>query len=317
MIASYVGYALDSDVRYKATSGGVGTSILKYLFDHDIIQTSITFDYDNKTLQYYPRLINSYEEYKMTGSIYHEIKLIQFIKEHVAEIKGNFACFVLPCQARAIRSILDRNNVKSILIGLTCSSQQSIDATYYLLKQLHVDKDNVQYIQYRGNGWPSGIQIEMKNGIQKFVSNGNSFWTKIFHSRLFIQKRCFKCQDTLNVNSDITLADPWLDDFVSVEKEGKTIVAINSVMGDSIIKEMQSLKYIVLYPMDKALVIKSQFNTIKRKKAYKLYAKQFGFVNKIYSSALYKKLVLSCHTCFLLHYRIKTKIEYHFTKKIK
>ena len=106
MINAYVGCAIDSTVRYMATSGGVGSYLLKYLFDKGEIHTAITFDYDNEILKYVPRLIYKYEDYKMTGSIYHEINLIQFVKEHISEIKGEFACFVLPCQARAIRSIL-------------------------------------------------------------------------------------------------------------------------------------------------------------------------------------------------------------------
>lgn len=33
MINAYVGCAIDSTVRYMATSGGVGSYLLKYLFD--------------------------------------------------------------------------------------------------------------------------------------------------------------------------------------------------------------------------------------------------------------------------------------------
>lgn len=193
MIKTYVGYAVDSTVRHLATSGGVGSSLLKYLFDKGDICTSITFDYDDKALRYVPRLIYRYEDYRMTGSIYHEINLIQFVREHVNEIKGGFACFVLPCQARAIRSILDRSNIASVLIGLTCSSQQDLEATYYLIKYLKINRDEVVFIQYRGNGWPSGIQIFKKDGTKIFVSNNKSIWTQIFHSRLFIQSRCFEC----------------------------------------------------------------------------------------------------------------------------
>ena len=309
MIASYVGYALDSEVRYKATSGGVGTSILKYLFEHDIIQTSITFDYDNKTLQYYPRLINSYEEYKMTGSIYHEIKLIQFIKEHVAEIKGNFACFVLPCQARAIRSILDRNDVKSILIGLTCSSQQSIDATYYLLKRLHVDKDDVQYIQYRGNGWPSGVQIKLKNESEEFVPNNNSIWMDIFHSKLFIQKRCFTCTNTLNDYSDISLADPWLSNYVKIENVGATIVICNTNRGLDLINALIDVNYVKLDNIECDVVTQSQKSTIDRKRKYLNNRKLVRVMHKFFLLPLYRNVVMKSVLMFELHNKFLRVIE--------
>ena len=64
MMISYIAYAADSQIRYEATSGGVGSAIIKYLFDNQIIQTSITFDYDCNSLQYVPRLIYSYDEYR-------------------------------------------------------------------------------------------------------------------------------------------------------------------------------------------------------------------------------------------------------------
>lgn len=144
MILSHIGCATDPDIRYKATSGGIGSAILKYLFESKIIQTSITFDYNNEDLQYIPRLIYRYEDYNVTGSIYQEIKLIQFIKQHIHEIRGGFACFVLPCQARAIRSILEKAGITNFIIGLTCSSQQNIEATYYFLKRIHIEKKMFQ-----------------------------------------------------------------------------------------------------------------------------------------------------------------------------
>lgn len=314
MIKSYIGYSTDSNIRYKATSGGIGTSVLKYLFDKKIIETSITFDYDNTTLEYKPRLIYSFEDYKITGSIYHEIKLIQFIKEHISEIRGGFACFVLPCQAKAIRSILSRNNISSFLIGLTCSSQQNIDATYYLLKCICINKEDVQHIQYRGNGWPSGIQIFLKDGSTKFIPNNNSIWTMIFHSRIFIQKRCFSCQDTLNINSDISLADPWLAEFMKNEKIGQTLVSVNNIQADYILRQMQQLDCIVLNEINETQLLISQNNTILRKKAYKIFKNRIKIIQRIFLSKLYRKIATHKYL-FSIHCYIKTKIEYFLIKK--
>lgn len=126
---TYIGYSTDSNVRFNATSGGIGTSFLKWLFDKNIIETSISFVFNSNTLRYEPQIIHSFNDYRISGSIYQEIDLIGFIKSHLNEIKGVFACFALPCQTRAIRKILRSAGHKSIIIGLTCSSQQTIDAT--------------------------------------------------------------------------------------------------------------------------------------------------------------------------------------------
>lgn len=314
MIDSYIGYSCDPDIRYKATSGGIGTSIIKYLFDKGVINTTITFDYDKSILQYVPRLIYKYEDYKITGSIYHEIKLINYIRDNIENIRGGFACFVLPCQAKAIRFILNRHGIKCILIGLTCSSQQDIEATYYLLKRLSICKKDVEYIQYRGNGWPSGIQIRLKDNTQKFISNNNSIWTQIFHSRLFIQKRCFKCQDTLNVNSDIALADPWLKIYIENEKTGLSLVSLNTEVGDKILKDMKNNGYIILDEINPKELTISQLTTIKRKKAYREKKNIVDYINKLYRSNFYRKIILNSPKLFNCHCKTNAKLERLFIK---
>ena len=68
---SYIGYSTNSDIRYKATSGGIGTTIIKWLFDNKLIGTSISFEFDPITLRYVPKIIHSFDEYQICGSIYH------------------------------------------------------------------------------------------------------------------------------------------------------------------------------------------------------------------------------------------------------
>ncbi len=309
MILSHIGCATDPDIRYKATSGGIGSAILKYLFESKIIQTSITFDYNNEDLQYIPRLIYRYEDYNVTGSIYQEIKLIQFIKQHIHEIRGGFACFVLPCQARAIRSILEKAGITNFIIGLTCSSQQNIEATYYFLKRIHIEKKDVSKIQYRGNGWPSGIQIQLTDNSTKYVPNNNSIWSEIFHSRLFIQKKCFYCQNTLNIYSDITLADPWLKEYFSTEKEGLSIIISNTPKGKKLIEDAQLNKYINIRPIDYNKATSSQIGTIKRKESYNKNKTLTRFMINIFTSTIYKKAILNSTILFQIHNKIKNKIE--------
>lgn len=55
---SYVGYSTDEYIRYHATSGGVGTALIKYMFEKGIINTSISFDFDASTLRYNPKIIH-------------------------------------------------------------------------------------------------------------------------------------------------------------------------------------------------------------------------------------------------------------------
>lgn len=288
---TYIGYSNDDNIRYQATSGGIGTSIIKYLFDSSQIQTSITFAFNSQTLVYSPQFIYSFEDYKPTGSIYQEVDLIDFLRNNVDKIQGTFACFCLPCQAKAIRNIINKSGHQCYLLGLTCSSQQTIDATYYLLNRLKINKDDVTHLQYRGNGWPSGIQIHTVDGKCFNVPNAPSLWSQIFHSRLFIRKKCFYCQNTLNTNSDIALADPWLPTYMNDEKIGQTIATSMSDFGEKIIQEAKEKKYITINEFSEQELLESQKMTIARKKANLKNRKQIEVLIKFFQSGIYRKII--------------------------
>ena len=312
---SYVGYSADADIRFKATSGGVGTSLIKWMFDKGIIGTSVSFDFDADSLRYVPKMIHSFSEYAICGSIYQEVDLVGFIKSHTDEITGGFACFTLPCQTRAVRAVVEKAGHEAFIIGLTCSSQQTLDATKYLLKHVGVDAANVSRLQYRGNGWPSGIQLETKDGRQVFVPNNNSIWTKIFHSRLFIRPKCFMCQDTLNKYCDVTLADPWLRQF-SEEKIGKTLVVCNTDTGNTLLRQCANEKNLILADIDYSEVVKSQKGTILRKKSYLVAPNICKYYRVVLKNKVYRN-VMCTPTLFQLHCKLKRLVERYLLYKQK
>ena len=82
----YSAYSNDPAIRFMATSGGVGTTLLKAVFDQYVEISSISFRFDPKSLKYQPYIIHSFSEYIVTGSIYHEIDLCGFIVDHISEI---------------------------------------------------------------------------------------------------------------------------------------------------------------------------------------------------------------------------------------
>ena len=305
---SYIGYSTNSDIRYKATSGGIGTTIIKWLFDNKLIGTSISFEFDPITLRYVPKIIHSFDEYQICGSIYQEIDLIGFVKSHQNEIKGTLACFALPCQTKAIKSICERYGHKVFIIGLTCSSQQTLDATKYLLKRINIKEQNVCHIQYRGNGWPSGITIKTKDNKKTFIANNASIWNRIFHSRLFIRPKCFMCKDTLNQHSDIALADPWLKEYISSEKIGMTLATCFSETGNRILTQAQNDNYIHTNEISWQQVILSQKSTLDRKESDRHHPDRIKLFRRLCTKSWYRFLVLDIGL-LSLHCKIKNCFE--------
>ena len=309
---SYIGWSNDSGIRYRATSGGVGSTLVKYCFEKRLISHALSFEFDQHTLRYYPVLAKSFADYRITASIYQEMDMWSFFRNNLTRDVvggGQVLLFCLPCQTVSIRKIAAHNGVNVILVGLTCSSQQDFDATKYLLKNYNISPSDVTHVQYRGNGWPSGVQISLKTGKTIIVPNLDSIWTGIFHSRLFIPKRCFLCTDTLNDNADLTLADPWLPQYIKSETIGKTLVRANTDVGERLLSSCLHDGYLTLEKITHEDIVTSQKFTIDRKFRYRDNKRLVLRFAKLFSNVWYRKLILNTRLGYRVHEHIKNLME--------
>lgn len=316
MSRCFLSFASDEKLRFRATSGGCGSALLRWLFDRSLIGTAVSFRYCPGQRCYQPVLIHRYEDYEVTGSVYHEVDLVAFLKTHSDEILGGFACFCLPCQARAIRQTVSEAGHAVFLMGLACSSQLSLDATGFLLRRLHVQEEDVAEIRYRGDGWPGGVRIVLKDGDIRMVPNLGSVWTQVFHSRLFSRRQCYTCALTLNPFSDITLADPWLPEVIGTEKTGKTLLVTHTGMGTDYLRRASVDGYLTLSPLPDDAAQRSQEGTLRRKKAFRNAGKVGKALMDIYASQRYRNWILSGpEWLFTWHCRTKDFLERRIVRK--
>lgn len=319
-----IAYFTDADIRHKATSGGVGSGIIKELFNRKRINSAISFRFDKEQLKYVPEIITNYDNYAISGSIYHEINLIEFVKENIDNIESPFACFALPCQVTPIKKILDKSDKESYIIELTCSSQQRYEATEFLIKKSNIDKKEISMIRYRGNGWPGGTNITLHNGENIFFDNTNSIWTQIFHSHLFIMPRCFFCSPSKDTVSDIILADPWNIDHPKNEKEGRSLCLIKTGKIASFLNELADESIIEYEKRNKTDLLRSQLGVIIRKNFNIKYKSLTKLNKRILTSQTYRNIALKSNLTFKLHcfvykytFRILHKIEKTLNKNIQ
>lgn len=234
----YIGHATDERVRYAASSGGIGTAIIQYLLSTDDFGTSVTYVFNADSCQYEPRLIHSAGEMNICGSIYQDIDIVKFIKQHVEEIKGGIVIVCEPCRVKALRALFDRKGIKSFILSFCCSGQTTIEGTWCYYRLLGIDKTNVQNMQYRGNGWPSGIQIWLKDGTKIYHDNYAEPWRTMHQSHLFRPRRCFLCKLDTGRFADISLADPWTDEYKGQDHIGNTLFLALTDEGQRIIEEL-------------------------------------------------------------------------------
>jgi coenzyme F420-reducing hydrogenase beta subunit len=309
----YIAFACDKEVRHKGSSGGVGSALINYMFDYNKIQSAITLQYNNNLKRYEPQIVYNKMDFIQTGSVYHDIMIPKYIKDNIDKIKGRIAIFCPPCFVNTVRSILNRNKIESIIISFACSGQTTIEGTYFYYKCLGIEKKDIDTMQYRGNGFPSGIQITLKNGKKIFRKNWTYPWDIIQQSCLFRPKRCFFCKEVVSENSDFNLADPWLPEYEN-DKDGHSLVTINTVKANELFNDMVEKGYVHTVETDIDTLYRSQAHTFKTKDKIDINLIFFKKQYQIYSNVLYKKIVLS-NVCFLkLHNRILGFLSYKLMK---
>lgn len=308
----YIGYSTEPDIRYKSSSGGVGTAIIKYLLSQPDYGTSMTFVFNSDKCVYELKLIYSFNEYNNCGSVYQDTDTIGFIKDNLGRINGGIVVTCMPCQVRAIRRLLDSHGIKSFIISLCCSGQTTKEGTWLYYKYLGISKENVAHLQYRGNGWPSGIQITLKDGSIIKKENWTYPWTIIHQSMLFRPKRCLFCTYVTVPYSDVNLADPWLKEYKENDTLGNSFFAVNTMKGNDVLNALLSQDLLAVTKTDNDTFVLSQKWTIESKSRVKKQIKFYQFVARLSSSRLYKRIVTYSPKTLKMHYRFMKKIHARF-----
>lgn len=299
-------YSSDEKTRYQSSSGGVVATLVRYMFETHRIQTTVGYEFD-KYNWFEPRLICSYADYQIVGSIYHELQLIKFLKDNLNNIKNNILITCLPCQVKPIRKILIDNKIDSFIVALTCSAQMSRGATRFLFKKIGIKENDIKFFRYRGNGWPSGVQIKTITN-EYFFHNNKSIWTDIFNSHLFSLNRCFSCKDTFGLDADISVADPWIERYTTADNIGATTVLAHTSRGNELIKDaMQGGALSFKENLSCLEVIKSQEWTLKKKGLFCKYNKALSPFFRLIRSKYYINFLLK-YNLIRMHTRLLNKI---------
>lgn len=288
-LSFYIGYSIDKTIRYKAASGGIGNIFIKYLLSTEDYNTAITFIFNKHKCIYEPKLIYDYKDFNNCGSIYQDVDTIEFIRRNLKNIRGGIIITCMPCQVRAIRSILCKNNIPNFIISFCCSGQTTIEGTWCYYKALKIKKQSIIHMQYRGNGWPSGIQLQLKNGTIIRKENYSYPWTLIYQSMLFKPKRCFKCTEDISYISDISLADPWLEEYKKSDDIGHTMFVVNTEQGEIILKRILEKSLIFIKESSYQQYYLANGHTIQAKKERQRNKQYTQFLMNLCSNPLYRK----------------------------
>lgn len=314
-IKYYIGHTTNAEDRYKASSGGLGTAIIKYLLSKPDYGTGITFTFNKEECKYQPNLIHSASELNICGSIYHDIDIARFIAQNIKGISDGLVVTCPPCQVSAIRQICKKNGIKVFVISYCCSGQTTIEGTWKYYELIGVDRRQIAYMQYRGNGWPSGIQIHMEDGRKVCRDNYTEPWTTIHQSWLYRPKKCFFCKMDTEKKADISLADPWLDKYKKEDKIGHTLFLSITENGQQVIEYMAENSMIEYMESDYDEYAIAQKPNIQKEIQVKEHKKYLKTVEKLVNNKIYRKWATASLSKMKIHVSLLRQLKRFESRK--
>jgi coenzyme F420 hydrogenase subunit beta len=258
----YVGHAADYDIRYNSASGGLVTALLIFALEEGIIDGAlVTRMKKDNPLEPEPFIARTREEIiEAAKSKYCPVPANIALKEILNSKEGvGFAVVGLPCHIHGIRKAEQINKKlkqKIVLhVGILCAKTLNLMGTEFLLQKVGIAKNDIKKINYRGEGWPGGMVIELKNNTKRFFSL-SEYYDSEFGS--FIPTRCSLCSDHACELSDISFGDAWLPEIVERDKIGTSLIITRNEESNSVLQQMISQSKIELNEITRNKVAISQ-----------------------------------------------------------
>ena len=266
-INCYYGYSTDNDIRYNCASGGLITQLLVSALEEGIIDGAlVTRMKMDKPLEPEPFIARTREELiESSKSKYCPVPANIALKE-ILDKEGRYAIVGLPCHIHgAIKAEMVNNKLRRRIVlhlGIWCSTTCSFLATEFVLKKFGIDKDKIIKIDYRGEGWPGGMSIHLKDGTKKFIELGE-YWDDNFAS--FSPHRCRLCCDANAELADISFGDFRGHNMYSNAQAGVSGIISRNDTGEAVLDRMLSKLEIEIFRINSCDVAASQgyFNSKK------------------------------------------------------
>ncbi len=264
----HIGHATDSNIRYNSSSGGLVTALLIYALEEQMIDGAlVTRMKKDKPLEPEPFIARTKDAViEAAKSKYCPVPANIVLKE-ILQSDGKFAVVGLPCHLHGIRKaeqVNEKLRERIVLhIGLFCGTSKNFLGTEFQLRRMGISGEEVAKLDYRGEGWPGSLTVELRNG-QRKLSKLSHYYDSKFCS--FVPWRCSVCTDQASELADISLGDAWLPEVKETDKVGTSIIVSRNKTGGDILQQAGNRAEIELSPIRAEKVIESQRGFLGKKK---------------------------------------------------
>lgn len=214
-------YSTDVDFIKKSSSGGIMPALAFFLLEEKIVDGILTvrFKYTSKGPVPEPFIAKNKEELiTAQGSKYMPVPLLDQI-DHILKFPGNLAVIGTPCQIAGLRLFQNKNeelkNKIKFTIANFCGGFRDFRETERIFEIFKVEKQNISYFSYRGNGQPGTMTIHQQNK-QPIQIKYPEYARLTGYTKFY---RCRTCVDATGELADISFGDAWLPRFLNSGKK--------------------------------------------------------------------------------------------------
>ena len=297
-----------------SSSGGIIRDLISYFIAKDIPVICLCND---DTLGFALKTIRSRKQiFDLPGSIYHSVDLTNAVNL-IEKLDQKPVIVGIPCLLEGIQKYFDHkgshiDNEVLFSIGIICGWSFSDHALrgYTKLRKIHgVDFSKTTYRgQYNKKGYLRLFSCtgELLHSLKrwKFSNLKDFFYYTSFFTRANNRLRCRLCTNHLNVTSDISLGDAWIDG----EDRKLSIILTRTHQAQVIMNQLHQLGAVSLQDADLSTVIGTQGNdlvngiTAAHLSKFFSYIPFFGAIQPpkfIHSKSLIKSLTISSTLVFV------------------
>lgn len=250
-VSAWQGTAVDEEVRFAGSSGGVLTALSTWLVETGRARTvagaCAAADAPRLTV---PVSITTREEaMRASGSRYAPVAALDGWSGEAAD-----AISVKPCEASAARAYHQQTSPGAeapLMLSFFCAGTPSQHATDQLADTLIGQHSQLRTLRYRGEGWPGEFRVESADGEVGTLSYADSWGA---HLGRQLQWRCKICVDGTGASADIAVGDYWEADAegfpVFDEGAGNSVVIARTQRGDEILRLASEAGVIAIAPLD-------------------------------------------------------------------
>lgn len=237
-------WSTNETTRFKASSGGVITSLCVYLLEKHMVDAVIQVKRDSEDQTKTVTVVNTTKEavLECCGSRYtSSAPLMEIIK--LIEPGKKYAFVGKPCDVSALR-MLQAEKIETwveqivYIFSFFCAGQPSENANKKFLQALGCESiDDIDDLSYRGNGWPGFATVRLKNGSKHQMEYEKSWMTILGRD---VRNSCRFCADGTGEQADISCGDAWYltpDGKPNFEEaQGRNVVFARTPQGEKLLK---------------------------------------------------------------------------------